>query len=446
LVLFGGVGATQWAAWAAGQSRTWPLDPAWVFLGGVAAAALGVALVAPLLSALASRALVGAGRPLALLTGRAIQADAGGASRPVAALGVAIALMVGGLGVLAAWESTSQYAAALRAVGEGPQQIWVDSADGPPSALLTPAELSELGELEGVLGIAPEEYWGGCSPEDGCDVSALVGTCEQLALLASVDQCDDSAASAIVDSDAGTARRLAGGEAGGTPDSFEFWQVGPDDVEESVGVVELTGPPITVDVDRTIELWGHLPWAAAFVPSAVAPAALEPGWTLEVIAEGGVEVRQRVAAWARPLGFQVWIPTESDFAYLQAVRLTVWSLVCAGLAAALLVMTLSTLDRARERRRFRARLVMAGVAGRVLIASQLIQVLVPAVIAVGLGLAVGAVEADAYLRLGDGPAAAISASHWLIAAGAATAGVLIAALAALPSARPKLTGDLLRRE
>jgi hypothetical protein len=418
-------------------------------LAGSIAAGLGLALVLPLITAWLARVLVRLPPIGSLLAGRTIQADSASAVRVVAGLGVAVYLAIGAMCALAGFEQTIQYRAALRAYGPGPQQILIEGP-GYPGAQTTgiePAVADTIGWIPGVLGLAPRSLYPACTDESRadpvCGFRVLTGTCAQLALVLEAAGCDDSAATPIIWSrqppDAGTQDRSV------FPETLELVANGPDFQDFAVGTVAFTGQPIVEDTERQAARWTYVSDFAGFVPEHLLPTDLPPAATVTVVAEGGTAVQERVANWAKSQGYGVSFPNAEDFAFIQGVRLIIWALMGTALGVALLVLALGAADRAHERRRSIARQVTVGMPARVLRASQFLQILLPALTAIGLALGLGLLGARAYTNL-TGGATALGTREWTVIVGTALAGTVLAALTAVPLIRTHLTADMLRRE
>ncbi|MDR2252288.1 MAG: hypothetical protein LBD97_00250 [Bifidobacteriaceae bacterium] len=431
-----GVGCVA-ATFAHDPLRGYSDVPVWVFLFGSAVAVFGVAVSVPLVSSLAARALVAMGRATPLLAGRAIQADSAGSGRVVAGLGVAVALSMGGLGVLAGFEETSQFALAARAYGPGPQDLWIGGGLG----AISEADIADVQQVEGVIGVAPRQMELYCPPEECWGENVLVGTCEQLRLVHDAVPCDDSRAMLFV--------RPPSEADWESEDAWEgpfVLQYQDEALEPTPGfTIEPTGEPVVLDpgadADSGLMSFG----GRGFIPVGLIDEELPPRHGFTVLAVGGVEVQERLRLWAEERGQFLFLLHETTWQFLQTLRLVIWSLCASAVGVALLLMTLGGIDRARERRRAVSRQVMVGVNGGVLRVSQLCQSLIPAVAAVLLGMGVGLLGAAGYVHLG-GVSDGEVIHGWPTVAALAALGCGLAAVSALPLIRTRLTPDVLRRE
>jgi hypothetical protein len=229
------------------------------------------------------------------------------------------------------------------------------------------------------------------------------------------------------------------------PESLDLRAAGPHQEDHPAGSFRLTGEPIVEDLDRQAKKWIWPDDSRAFVPSSMLDAELPLPPTLTVVAEGGGAVQERLAAWAEERGYAAWSPHAEDFAFIQGVRLIIWSLAGTALGVGLLVLALGAGDRARERRRSVARQIMVGVPAKVLRVSQFAQTLLPALAAVVLALGAGVLGSRAYATTSQ-DMAALDGKAWAVIVGVSVAGTLLAALTAVPLIRTRLTPDLLRRE
>ena len=160
--------------------------------------------------------------------------------------------------------------------------------------------------------------------------------------------------------------------------------------------VHLTGT-ITQDVPATTRRWVWPGYQNVFVP-----ADLARGWGVEpvvvtVVADAGADVRARVREVASAAGGWADAPALYDYVSVVATRTAAWTVMVVSIGVALLAYGLATIDRARERRRPRARLVALGVPAAVLRRVEGVQNLIPLlttiVLATGLGLATTSVLA-----------------------------------------------------
>ncbi|MEL7976962.1 FtsX-like permease family protein [Isoptericola sp. F-RaC21] len=422
-----------------------------LFLGGAAVTVVGIALVTPLVTSWVARVLVRSRGVVAVLAGRSVQVDAAGASRVVAGLGAATFLAIGALAVIGAFENTPQYRYALQSVEDGPQKIWLDATnlDEDPDATLEPGALRGLTRVPGVLGVVPSRGASlPCDPEvdTGACGSVFVGTCAELALVAAQTGCSDQRAAWLVPdrTDVENVGDL-GYAAGRDPSTPIVLTTDEADPDAPQATIQTSGPPVVVDVAEQSDRWIYGSGDIAFVPVAQAPEAFQAFSRADVVAAGGVDVQQRVAAWAEAQGYTAWPYPVDDVEEVDRVRAAVLTLAGLALGVGLLVLALTATDRAVERRRAVARQVMVGVPGGVLRAGQLVQVLVPVTISAALGAGCGLVLARAYARMG-GIDDLLGPGRWGLAVALVVGGGVLVALATVPLIRTRITPELLRRE
>ncbi len=447
IILAIGIGALAWGS-RLDTATAHHLVVTWSFLGGALLTGVGLALVTPLVVSWVARLLVRSSAVTPLLAGRSIQSDGAAAGRVVAGLAVAIFLTTGALGVLGAFESTPQYANAIRAFGPGPQRVFIDlwNPDGDQVHPAFDAALrTSLEQVPGVRSVNPTA----ASVGSGGD-RVFVGTCAQLEAVAEVRGCDDSRAASIVDDGE---PRPGWYSASGRPDLTgtsldltwsEFDAYLPDGTPDRQ-TVELTGPPILVDLEAQHRTWTWGPNFVAFVPAALLDAPQPDPLNTQVIADGGAAVAAAISEWAAENNVSAWQPDAGDFRTITAVRTAIWSLCAVVVAVALVVLALGAADRAAERRRAVARQITVGMPAGVLRRSQLLQVLLPVLVACGLSIGAGMVGVNAYTNLADATSL-LGGQAWAGLALVSGVGGLIVALTTLPLIRARLTPELLRRE
>jgi hypothetical protein len=467
LVVLGlGLAALVWLAHVDERTAN-PVLVVVLFLGGGLLAAVGIALVTPLLTGWVSGLLVRSRAAAATLAGRAMQTDAAGASRVVAGLGVAVFLVVAGLGTLGAVENTPQNRYALQVVGDGPQRIWLwAGAAGDTGARLSADDLSSLSRVPGVHGVIPQfgaQADCGADAEHGGCPQVFVGTCAELALGMAVTGCDDGRAARIVADTTGLATDLDVY----VPEPFQGATLplllDTGDGTRVTRAIPLAEPPVVEDVAGTLRTWVWAADGVAFVPVAFVRDVVGDPQRVDVVADGGTAVQQRVAAWAQQHGHTAEAYPTGDLDQVRAARVVVWTLCGIALGVALLVLALTAADRAIERRRNVARQIAVGVPARVLRAGQLLQVLVPLTVAVALAVGAGLVLLRGYAHVagttqvgagsGSGVVRGLAEIHQLVAPGSWVAlgavvlvGALLVALSTVPLIRTRLTPELLRRE
>lgn len=441
-----------------------------LLLGGAGVSAVGIALVTPLVTGWLGNLLVRL-RPIsAVLAGRAIQTDAAAASRVVAGLGVAVFLVVGALGVEGVVMHTPQYLYAKQMITDGPQviQLYVGNPEADHPQRLTPADARSLEAVPGVRGVVPRfdaQVDCGIDPNKGACPEVFVGTCAQLALLMTATGCNDTRAARIEFDSKG----VKSGAEYYTPKPLTsnrlriaVQQPGSDD-RHVTPTLPLAAQPVIQNVAKTMHTWVYARTEVAFVPVGLVEDSVGTPGSIDVIADGGTAVQQRVLDWATAHGHTAQPYTTTDIKQVAGIRTVIWTLCGIALGVGLLLLTLTAADRATEKRRTIARQIMIGVPARILRTSQLLQVITPLLAALATSIGSGLVLLHAYAQMaqittnGGRTAAtgirAIIQLHLLVATGSWTAlgivilaGGLLVASSTLPLIRTRLSPDLLRRE
>ena len=409
-----------------------------VFLGGVLTGAFAVALATPLVTSLVAGRLVASPRLTALLAGRGMQTQPVSIGRRVTALGLTVYVVVGGAGMLGIFEGTTHIAAAIRQVEQGPQVMFVGAYDDLPPGLL-----AEIEQVDGVhtaipqYGVVPE----GC---DGaaftpvCAVDVVVATCDQLSALMAADGCRD-------DEPAWITSDIAGYESIVAPSSDPMTSLALVDQDgRDLGVLDLTGS-ITQDVPATAATWT---WPASydvFVPLAVAEHWGAQARSAVVVTDAGADVRAAVAAAAERHGGYADNPYLADYAQVVSTRVAAWTVMAVGIGVALLAHGLATVDRARELRRPRARLVALGVPARLLRRVGVTQCLAPLLTATTLAAGLGAGATAALSHYAD-QGFAIAPRVAAVLLGATAVGAIVVSTAAAPLIRARVRAEDLRSE
>lgn len=414
--------------------------------GAAVAAAFSVALVTPLVIAAVARLLVRTPAVSPMLAGRFVQTQGAAISRRVTALGVTTFVVVSAAGYLGLYESDPVTAAYVHQVERGPQEIWINSSDS--QAPLDPNLVDRLDDVAGVQGVWPMwTLWPSqCTVDahgEGSCPRLFVGTCDDLALLASVSGCSDGEAAWI--------------ERTAVPPTLDpSWFTDPANYGSPVGLtVGETGDSIaltvsgsiTQDVEATMQRWpGPTPYDL-FVPISVAQEhdAVE-STRLNVVADAGSAVRTEVLELAESTGAWAFVPAIPDYQRIVTLRTVVWSVAAASITVALLVFTLMSIDRARTQRRARARLVAVGVPARVLRRAQGLSNGTPLAVAVLLALGLGWASVAALIHTADSTGLPID---WPLLAATSAVIVLAAALVSLvtlPLTRAAIRADDLRQE
>jgi hypothetical protein len=361
---------------------------------------------------------------------------------------MAVFIMMAVLSTLAGYEQDEWMQLAIRAHHEGPQAI--DLYDKALSnvgvteagAGLSPAALSELEQLNGVHGIAPSIALVGC--DEGNCREVAVGSCAQLALILKASGCDDSRAAYIEGWDPDDHANYTFSIP--NPEQFELRASRGAEEGPPLAVVAPSEPNIQVGPAEQVEAWGHIFQIQGFVPTSLAGGFKDTD-QVRVIAEGGVDVQQRLAAWADLHGWKAHPLATGDYTFLNRAKAITWG-TCGGiLAIALVTLTLGALDRARDRRRAVARQIMVGVPAGVLRISQAVQMVLPALTGTLLAVIAGIVIGGALSNISVHTiVVSPNGTTWAAIASVVVAVTLLALLSTWPLIRRRLDPALLRRE
>lgn len=404
-----------------------------VLVVGLVASGAAVVLVTPLVSSWLSASLARRASVAALLAGRAIQTQPAAAGRRVTALGLAVFVGFAAAGYLGVYQSIDHLRYAIRSIEDGPQVVRVGAFD---EVADLGAAVPEIAALPGVLDVSPGYLLAVASCQEESCPEVFVGTCEELGAevapfeaVTVVGGCrDDQAAWIEPDHEAGTAVVDA---ARGDPIEV---------IEPETGVVH------AVDVAGGTGAASPAAWPTiAFVPAAFVEQWGARVSSLDVTAEAGAEVRAAVEDVADRHGAWADVGELSDYRAVVTTRATVWSLVGVAVAVSLLTFALTTIDRARETRRPRARLVAVGVPARVLRGAQALSSAIPLLVAIAVGAVLGAVATAAFSHLADS-GFAIEPRTLVRMVAAVSLGALVVSLATLPFTRGAVSAADLRQE
>lgn len=449
-------------AWLALTDHTHRLNadgflPAWWFgtmLAAWCVAGVGVPLAVPVLSrglvrALARQRWWHTGR----LAARRLEVEPAAAARPLA--GVATAAYVATIVLLFLAVVTDGSPTFLRErsyLREGPQPVAVrpvDPTSADPAPGLTAADVAAV---DGVLHVTSRydvdvtyTLDGGarCGGEHLPCTSTTVGTCEDLAQLQVVTGCRGDVVQVLV------------GDAQGASLAFDA----PPPRE-----VTLTGPggslvlPVAADLvlgdeARTDELFHSTPQPAVFVPLAlpgVAEVVGEPTG-FDVTAVGGLEVRERMTTALAPRGMTALGQPLDTYERTMVARAGLFALLGGIVLVGLVTAAVGAVDRTVERRGDVTALAVVGAPARVLRGAQVVQVLVPLVVAVTSALGAGVLASRALLAYhaaegrGFGPGFS-GASPVADLGPALTVGCVLVVLATLLGVGARIRPEHLRRE
>lgn len=415
-----------------------------VFIAGVIASALGIAAAPALVPRYSSTVLRGS-RSLSLtMAGRGIEADPTSASRRVAAVGIGLFVMFITAGVVNSWESVSQSRHAVFNAEVGPQEVHVlgmqdDTGARPP---ITAADRDALAAVPGVIDVisdydlVPDTF--DESTGDGW-FDAFVGSCEQLALVAEVADCSNTAAAWLEPSHLSA-------EGGTAPPTVTLLARTWSGEEAGRARIEVPGV-ITVDWQRMSDMRGYPPQESLFVPEhLIADLDLTPR-ALRVVGPAGQDFVTTLGVAAAELGLEAHAWSYQDYASLVSVRTMVGSAAAALVAVVVLIVTLSILDWVRETRRPRMWLFAIGVPRGVVARAYLLQFGIPLTGALVLGGLLGWVGFRAYAVLGErgGMGLALPTTYWWLV-GTLMAGVVAGASVAGLAAGERMRALDLRQE
>lgn len=391
---------------------------------GVVSLGIGLVLVVPVFVRLVAVLLQRFARgPVLLVAARRLQAQPAGMNRVVAGLLVGLFVVTGARSVVTAFESASQYRGA--AIGLHDRQSVSLGADADDVS----ATVTSIRAIQGVRSVTPlpELTIVGCDPTRGCPV-AVVATCEEFATVyPSAEGC--------------------------VPDEVQWirqYEQVPPEIEPNArwstraqGGASMRAEPVrsVIDIDELEPLSrGHgvrIPPDAIGVGEVVAEAR----YTIAVVGDPGRDLPERLRTAGFEGAFAPWDPIDYDFvATLRALANAVAVLVLAlGLAA----FAISAIDRAADRRRDVAGLLLIGAPRALLRRTQWIESAVPIVGGGVLAVLLGLLAGTSYLSVADGLEAPIGAAVWLAIA-AAIGGLLVAGLTVI-AASPSADTQIVRR-
>ncbi len=274
--------------------------------------------------------------------------------------------------------------------------------------------------------------------------NVFVGTCPELALVASTTGCrDDEAASVEV---VRVPQHLAGYLSEPEPRDAAMLLGHAGDTPGPSHEVALPGS-ITIDVTESQDRWTLPHSYAVFVPAELADELGFRRFSATVIAEGGREVREALREVADARGLYVSHEASWDYQRIVSARAAVWGLGAGSLAVALLVLALASIDEARESRRGRGRLVALGVPAAVLRRAQWLALAVPLGVSLAIALPLGLVARPLLQHLSqDTASVGTNPAMPLLFLGLAAAGAVVVSLLTLPLTRSGVRAEDLRQE
>jgi len=399
-----------------------PDDGSWaaVFPAAVLSLGVGVVLVVPVFVRLVAAGLERVARgPVLLVAARRLQAQPAGINRVITGLLVGLFVVTGARFVVTAFESTGQYEGA--AIGVLDHQSVDLRADADEVAGM----IRSITAVQGVRSVTalPSLSLTDCDPLQGC-LSAVVATCEQF---------ETVYPSAI----------------GCVPDEVQWirqWAQVPPDIDSSARWAsgpEGTGPSMRAEVARSvIDIDAIEPFSRGFAvripptsPGA-AEVASSARYMLAVIGEPGRDLPERLRSAGFAGAYAPWDPIDYDFVVtLKALANAIAALV---LGLGLLAFAIAAIDRAADRRRDVAGLLLIGAPRSLLRRTQWIESAIPIVGGGVLAVLLGLLAGNTYLAGVGDLEAPTSAAMWLATA-AAAGGLVVAGLtvlAASPSIDP----------
>jgi|GEM_PF-2911676 len=453
------------------------------FVAGAIVTAIAIALATPVVSGWIGRWLATSSVPWVRLAGRTIETDAVSGARVVSGLGAALFLCTGLMGVAEYMVTDGGYRQEMQAItGTGPQNITLRAPGSeatspnqitfagsvPIDIAWSPALEQSLRAVPGVRGVLladvgavpNQSLQGGQLVDDPQDwhnwpVDVAVGTCADLAQILVATGCDETHA-ALIQRDnpfsgiAAVGDSLVFHTAGGSyiegSEAGPVWMDNPDQRFE----VPLSNEPLSVDYEATEASWPQGRFEEAFIPISLVPELAANPPAIMVVADGGLDVQQRVTDWAAAHDLVAEMPGTYVMDSVNSMRTVMGVFAAIALGVGLISMALTAADRALERRRSVARQVMVGVPAQVLQTSQAAQVLIP--LAATVVLAVGSafmLLRSLYIVQGARPEVATTLlrnNSWGMLAVIIGIGALLAVLSTVPRIRTRLTPELLRRE
>lgn len=420
---------------------TWPQDGGEpgtreieIILAGGALTGLGLLLVVPVfVRGVADLSLRAAGHPALRIAARRLQLQSAGTTRVVAGLLIGLFLVSGARCVVTAFEETSQYISAERALFTE-QEIRVSLPQGAD----VEAARNRISAVAGVKGVAGfRMLFSRCGPHAAC-ASAVVTTCADLALaFDTVTGCDDNRAAWL----------STPGYSGPPPDA-PVLRLRTDSGRRGAAALTLEAPTTTIRArgERLPSMTGTL-----FIPAAL-PGLVDVTQRgqegLTVLGEPGREQVAAVESAARqvtPKAVAYSSSFDGDYYFVAGLRALVWSIAAVILAVGLLAFGIAAIDRAVARRPEMVSLQVLGTPRRTIRLTQWLEALLPLAVGVPLATGLGLLAGSAYLSFGS----TLVASPWTQVAGLAgtalLASVLVAGLTVIASS-PPIRADLIRRE
>jgi putative ABC transport system permease protein len=410
------------------------------FMAGSVLCGLGLLIVVPVFTRLLADLLVRLpGRPTLRIAGRRLQAQPAGVSRIVSGLLIGLFLVTGGRMVIGAFEDTTQYRSAEKALKQGPAQYNVQVA----KAIDRTKIVAALATVPGVrIAYLNRQVLSGCRNTGPC-ISGFVGTCHdlQVAVPAAVGCRDD--ALAWIDDQVHY----------GAPEAGARMVLRSLD-SRGGRAVAVQAPPSSQVITSEAGKYavGEVIQADLFIPRST-PGVLAlsdhagTSTQIAVLTDPGSSVASRITKAVRLVDASAFVYpafSSDDYDFVAALRAIVWAVAAVVLAIGLLGFAIATIDRAVSRRQEMVGLQLVGASRRVLRTAQWWEASLPLLLGLPLAIAVGWSAGTSYLALGDSLTARPWQSVLTLAATSIIAATAIAALSVAACA-PPIRADHIRR-
>lgn len=396
------------------RSSDLPMVEVVVILVGIALLGIGTLLVVPVFVGLLARVLLGLGRgPLAMLTGRRLQAQPTGATRVISALMLGLFVVMSSRAVVSAFVGTDQYERAADFI-EREQTAEVTATPARHAAATT-----ALAAIDGVERVASYPVLHGRDAEAGTgeadEATVVVATCAELAYPdESLAGCDEDAVSLVGepwffadDVEALDVRAIRGYQPRGDRVVVPLTGasvIAPEAFQQSVGA--LSGTPTVVVPPGTPGIEALLP-----ATSTLLVAHAGPGRHLyDHVEDAGLTVDSYVDL--------------ENYDFVQGMRTMVWLLAAVVLSIGLLTFTVAGVDRAMSRRRELTALRLIGTPGSLLRRAQWLEAALPTVLGSVLAIFTGGYAGATYLQLDADQVTPLSAEVTLAAVAVVTSMLL----------------------
>lgn len=281
----------------------------------------------------------------------------------------------------------------------------------------------------------------GCDAQGPACAQVVIGTCQDYSQFQVIEGCSDSEVQLVAGSE---------WELYGHPDPGEMTLV----TEQGSVTLPMSTSEITIDAEATEEIFlerANTPAEFLIPPDFPGVAeVLGVPQGFGITADGGREVHEALTEFGESSGFTVKLPRTSVYENTMLGRAGLTALIAAIIGIGLLTVGVGLIDRTIERRRAVGSLVVIGVPVRMLRASQIVQVMVPLALSVGLAVGAGYLSAQAYVTAqeieGTWVGAVAIGQDVLKVAIPLVAGCIAVAVTTLPGLGAKLRPEVLRRD